>query len=143
MGARRAGHRALNLYLDPSALVKRYIAEDDSDLVRDTMQHAEGWFICRAGFVETVRAVGLAAGTRAIKAVSDEWPAFGIIEVDQPLVEHAAKLALARDLRSLDSLHLAAALVLGGKDLTFATWDRRLHTAAGAEGLELLPAAIA
>ena len=95
--------------------------------------------MCRVGFVETVRAVGLVAGARAIKAVGDEWAAFGVVEVDQSLVEHAASLALQRDLRSLGSLHLAAALVLPGDGLLFATWDRRLHTAARAGGLELLP----
>jgi predicted nucleic acid-binding protein len=103
------------------------------------MAQAESWFICRVGFVETVRAIGLAAGARAARAAKDEWPAFAIIEVDQPLVEHAAALALDHDLRSLDSIHLAAALVLGPIDLRFATWDRRLHRAAGAEGLKLTP----
>jgi len=103
------------------------------------MAQAEGWYICRVGFVETIRAVGLAAGSRATKAVKDDWPAFGIVELDQPLVEHAAALALERELRSLDSLHLAAALVLPGDDVTFATWDRRLHAAAGARGLRMLP----
>lgn len=95
--------------------------------------------MCRAGYVETVRAVGLAAGSRATKKVAEEWPAFGIVEVDQGLVEDAAALAIDRELRSLDSLHLAAALLLGGDDLMFATWDLRLHSAAGAEGLSLLP----
>jgi len=103
------------------------------------MAQAGGWYICRAGFVETIRAIGLAAGAAATKAVKDEWPAFGVVEVDQSLVEHAAALALERDLRSLDSLHLAAALVLPGEDLLFATWDRRLHAAAGAEGLKRIP----
>jgi len=103
------------------------------------MADAEEWYICRAGFVETVRAVGLAVGARATKAVKEEWPAFGVVEVDQSLVEHAAALALDRNLRSLDSLHLAAALLLPGENLVFATWDRRLHTAAGGEGLRLIP----
>ena len=103
------------------------------------MQRAEDWYICRVAFVETVRAVGLAAGARATQAVKDEWPAFGIVEVDQPLVEHAAQLALDRDLRTLDSLHLAAALVLPAAGLVLATWDRRLHAAARAEGLVLIP----
>lgn len=103
------------------------------------MERAESWFMCRPGFVETVRAVGLAAGEHAIRPVREEWPAFGVVEVDQPLVEHAARLTLDRDLTSLDSLHLAAALALPGDDLVFATWDRRLYTAAGEEGLELLP----
>jgi uncharacterized protein len=119
--------------------VKRYVAEPGSELVREMMQAAEDWFICRVGFVETVRAVGLVAGRRATRPVREEWPAFALVEVDQPLVEWAAALCLERELRSLDALHLAAALVLPGDDLVFATWDRRLHVAAGGEGLELLP----
>lgn len=103
------------------------------------MAEADGWYICRVGFVEIVRAVGVAAGAPATSAVKDEWPAFGVVEVDQSLVEHAAALALERDLRSLDSLHLAAALVLPAEDLLVATWDRRLHAAARSEGLKLIP----
>ncbi|HWY91069.1 MAG TPA: hypothetical protein VNY31_10395 [Solirubrobacteraceae bacterium] len=39
------------------------------------MHHADGWFMCRVGFVETVRAVGLSAGQAAARAVREEWPA--------------------------------------------------------------------
>jgi predicted nucleic acid-binding protein len=104
------------------------------------MDDADGWFICRIGFVETARAVSLAAGQAVASGVQKEWPAFGIIELDQDLAEHSAELALSRDLRSLDALHLAAALVLPRSDLVMATWDRRLHAAARAEGLALFPA---
>lgn len=103
------------------------------------MQHSGGWFICRIGFVETMRAVSIAAGTKAGAALRREWPAFGVIEVDQALAEHAAALSIEHDLRSLDALHLAAALVLPDPATTFATWDRRQHCAARAEGLRLLP----
>lgn len=103
------------------------------------MERADGWFMCRAGFVETVRAVGLTAGRNAVRALEREWPSFGVVEVDQRLVEDAANLALSRELRSLDALHLAAGLLLPGSDLFFATWDRRLHAAACAEGLSVLP----
>jgi len=103
------------------------------------MDGAEGWFMCRVGFVETVRAVGLSAGEAAAGAVREEWPAFGVIEVDQRLVEDAAKLAVERELRSMDALHLAAALMLTPEDLLLATWDRRLHAAARTEGLSLIP----
>jgi len=103
------------------------------------MDRAEGWFMCRIGFVETVRAVGLSAGQAAAITVREEWPAFGVIEVDQRLVEDAAKLAITRELRSMDALHLAAALMLPRDDLILATWDRRLHAAAAAEGLALTP----
>jgi predicted nucleic acid-binding protein len=103
------------------------------------MDRAEGWFMCRVGFVETIRAVGLTAGRAAARTAAREWSAFGVIEVDQRLVEDAAELALVRELRSLDALHLAAALILPQEDLLFATWDHRLHTAARAEGLRLIP----
>jgi predicted nucleic acid-binding protein len=103
------------------------------------MDRADGWFMCRVGFVETVRAVGLSAGQSAAQTVREEWPAFGVIEVDQRLVEDAAKLAIDRELRSLDALHLAAALMLPQEDLFLAIWDRRLHAAAGVEGLALIP----
>lgn len=103
------------------------------------MQSADGWYICRIGFVETVRAVGLAAGQGATPTVHQEWPSFAVVEVDQDLVERAAELALADNLRSLDSLHLAAALLLPREQLVFATWDRRLHGAARSHRLNVLP----
>ncbi|MEJ7824338.1 MAG: type II toxin-antitoxin system VapC family toxin [Solirubrobacteraceae bacterium] len=133
----------MNLYLDASALVKRYVAEPESDVVGAAMRAASGWFICRIGFVETVRAVGIAAGLKATEVVVGEWPAFAIVEIDQQLVENAAALALDQDLRSLDALHLAAALVLAPEDLVFATWDRRLHAAALTQGLAVLPDVLA
>lgn len=103
------------------------------------MDEAEGWFMCRVGFVETVRAVSLSAGRAAAATVREEWPAFGVIEVNQPLADDAADLASAHELRSLDALHLAAALMLPRDDLLLATWDRRLHAAAKAEGVPLIP----
>lgn len=106
------------------------------------MERADGWFTCRVGFVETVRAVGLAGGRIATRAVREEWPALGVIELDQRLAEEAATLALAHELRSLDALHLAAAQVLPRDDLLLTTWDRRLHAAAIAEGLRVTPEAL-
>lgn len=106
------------------------------------MAGADAWFICRIGFVEATRAVSLAGGHAVARAIRDEWPAFGIVEVDQELVEHASALVMSHELRSLDALHLAAALVLPRNDLVMVTWDRRLHAAAHAEGLGLLPASL-
>ncbi len=104
------------------------------------MQQADGWFTCRIGFIETFRAVSLAGGGAAGRAFRKEWPAFGVVEVDERLAEDAARLTVERGLRSLDALHLAAALVLPARGLTFATWDQRLHAAVVAEGLTVLPA---
>lgn len=130
------------LYLDASALVKRYVEEEGSELVLRAMDDADAWAICRIGFVETVRAVVLAGGRRAVKKVEADWLSFDVVEVDSALAEHAAQLALSGELRSLDALHLASALVLSAENLTVATWDARLHRAAREQGLETLPAAL-
>ncbi len=106
------------------------------------MYAADAWYICRIGFVETFRAVGLAAGKSATRVILEEWPAFGVVEVDRELAEQAARLALEDDLRSLDALHLAAALLLPPEHLVLATWDRRLHAAAQSHRLSVLPEAL-
>ena len=103
------------------------------------MGHADGWFMCRVGYLETARAVGLAGSRSAVRAVQKEWAALSVIEVDQDLVERATELALVHELRSLDALHLASALLLPREDLIMAVWDGRLHGAARAEGLGLFP----
>jgi hypothetical protein len=130
------------LYLDASALVKRYIKEEGSESVLRAMDSANAWSMCRIGYVETVRAVALAGGRKAVKRIEEDWSSFDVIEVDTALAEHAAQLALSAELRSLDALHLAAALVLPSDDLTVATWDVRLHRAAGDQGLATLPTAL-
>jgi hypothetical protein len=128
------------LYLDASALVKRYVDEEGRGEVLRAMENASAWSICRIGFVETARAVGLAVGPKAVEKFEREWPAFDVVEVDQDLAKHAARLTRSAELRTLDALHLAAALALGGDDLTVATWDVRLSSAARDHGLETVPA---
>jgi len=127
------------LYLDASALVKRYVEEEGSDSLIEAMQVAGAWAMCRIGYVETARAVRLAAGKVAAKRFIADWPSFEVVEVDGSLAEHAAGLAFAEGLRSLDALHLAAALLLVAPELTFATWDLRLHRAAERRGLTVFP----
>lgn len=130
----------MTLYLDSSALVKRYVAEQGSDDVVVAMDRAETWSSCHLAFVETVRAVHLRAGVKGVQRVRGEWPNVDIVEVNRGLVEGAARLAVAAGLRTLDALHLAAALTLPAESLVFATWDLRLHLAAREYGLHTLPA---
>jgi predicted nucleic acid-binding protein len=106
------------------------------------MGEAQAWFMCRVGYVETLRAVGLVTGQAGAESVRSEWDAFGVIELDQRLADDAAELALSHDLRTLDALHLAAAALLPRGELVVATWDRRLHAAAIAVGLRLLPESV-
>lgn len=129
----------MRLYLDSSALVRRYVDEEGTELVLAAMDEARAWSICRIGYVETMRAVALAGGRKALKGFEADWSSFDVIEVDADLAQHAAELTLSVELRSLDALHLAAALVLPPDELTVATWDARLHRAARDQGIATLP----
>lgn len=126
------------LYLDASALVKRYVDEDGSEAVREAMR-VDDWASCRVCIVETKRAVDRAGGGEEIQRIESDWDSFDVVEVNAVLCERAAELACTTGLRSLDALHLAAALALPREDLVFATWDARLHRAAREHGLETLP----
>jgi hypothetical protein len=133
----------LNLYLDASALVKRYVDEAGSDEVVMAMNTADRWSMCRIGFVETVGAVAREGGPEDVVRVERDWIGFHVIELDQLLAERAATLVVDHELRALDAIHLAAALGLSVEDRTVATWDARLHRAARERGLRTLPAALA
>lgn len=130
------------LYLDSSALVKRYLREGGSDAIVAAMDAEEAWSSCRICFLETARAVGRARNTRALWDVELDWREFDVVEIDRGLTERAAEVAIGSGLRSLDALHLAAALSLDAVGLTFATWDTRLHRAARKHGLRTLPMAL-
>jgi predicted nucleic acid-binding protein len=130
----------LTLYLDSSALVKRYVKEFGSDSVVEAMARASAYKMCRIGFVETVRAVAREGGLDQVEKMESDWTRVDVIEVDRALAEDAARLAVRHRLRTLDALHLAAALVVPGDDPTFVTWDADLHRAAREQGLRTLPA---
>jgi uncharacterized protein len=133
----------LKLYLDSSALVKRYVAEPGSEAVLRAMEDAESWTSCRLAFVETARAIGLRAGPAGTSRFLGEWrDYFDVIELDRELSERAGGLAVETQLRALDAVHLAAALSIERQVLTFATWDVRLHQVARERGLHTLPAAL-
>ena len=122
--------------------MKRYVRESGSDDVRTAMQADSEWFVCRIGFVEVIRAVHVAGYPSAERRLRAEWPRLNVIDVDQVLADRAATLARSKTLRSLDALHLAAALLLQPDDLTVLTWDRRLHAAAREHGLTVSPDAL-
>jgi len=103
------------------------------------MAREQVWATCRVGYVEVSRALRLAGGAAAVRTFAREWPAIAVVEIDQTLCERATELAAEHDLRSVDALHLASALLVDDGALALATWDRRLHAAAGAAGLALMP----
>lgn len=130
------------LYLDASALVKRYIDEPGSDLLGIWLARAEVVACCRIGFVEVYRAITLAGPADVPSVLSmfeRDWRDITVVEVSELLTRKAAVLGAGLGLRSLDAFHLAAADLLRSDDLQLATWDRRLWKAARSLGIATLP----
>lgn len=134
----------MTLYLDASAIVKRYVAEPGSDAVVEALLERGEWVCSALAFAEVFGALSRASGGSPTQAARfrEEWHLFTPIAVDKPLIESAAELGVAEDLRTVDAIHLASAVAIGTEETLFATWDRRLHAAAGRRGFELLPEAL-
>lgn len=123
-------------YLDSSALVKTVIEEPESAALLDWLAANERHVACDLVRVETVRAVRAsdpAAVPRARAAIST----LTLIRLDDDLYETAADLDPPM-LRSLDALHLAAALSLGPDLAGVVTYDTRMTAGARALGLTVV-----
>lgn len=133
----------MTLYLDASALVKRYLAEEGSAEVETWMSSASSVAISRIGFVEVYRAIVIAAPaglSQTLDEFHEDWGALTVIELRDEIARRAGILASSLGLRSLDAIHLASAEVLAEPEMQLATWDRRLWSAARVLGLTVLPA---
>jgi len=117
------------IYLDSSALVKLIITEPESAALRRYLGGEPERATCALAKVEVLRAVrpqGATALTRARRLMQRLY----LVPIDDELLEMAAGLE-PRVLRSLDAIHLAAALLFGDELAAVVTYDRRMTAAAG------------
>ncbi len=139
------------LYLDTSALVKKYFEEINSSEVISAWKSSLGISTSAVAYAELLAAVyRKASETRVKKSLfqnvvstfQEDWSSFIIVEVDNRLNETIHKVIANHGLRSFDAIHLASALAIGtavADNFLFACYDERLRQAARAEGLETLP----
>jgi predicted nucleic acid-binding protein len=133
----------VSLYVDSSALLKRYIDEPDSATASALLASDPSLLTARHTIVEVRRNLARLLDERdatAAKAVfAEDIAAFGIVELDRATCETAADIAELTGARTLDALHLAAARRIGGTAVPFVTFDVRQAQAARALGLAVLP----
>lgn len=67
------------------------------------------------------------------------WRRIVPVEFTVAVQNRAANFALGHHLCGADAVHLASAHAPHNADITLVTWDRKLHTAAKASGLAVLP----
>lgn len=127
----------MTLYADSSALLKRYLDEDDSDRAVELLTSDPELVTGRHTSVEVrrnlARLLGPAAATAARAALVEDLKSFALVELDADTCELAATIAEQTGVRTLDALHLGAARRLG-TTLTFLTFDVRQAQAARALG---------
>ncbi len=130
--------------MDSSALLKRYIEEPDSNQAEGYLLADPDWVTARFTTVEVrrnlYRLLEPTARQGALAAFSQDWSRMIIIDVDVLTCESAAAVAEMTGARSLDALHIAAAIRLGGRDMTMLTFDIRQAAAARALGLRVIGA---
>ena len=152
------------LYLDASALVKRYIEEPGTPEVEEAIAEAEivGTSIISraetsAALAKAVRSHGEAEASpvclstktltpkqaeSALQVFRNEWPNLVRIQATEYLLARADALAFQIGLRGYDAVHLASALLWNegmAEDVTMATFDRQLWEAAVKLGLIPFP----
>jgi predicted nucleic acid-binding protein len=133
----------MSLYVDSSALLKRYVDEPDSATADAILASDTSLLTARHTVVEVRRNLArLLDGrdaTAARAAFIEDLGAFGIVELDEVTCGTAADIAELTGVRTLDALHLAAAQRVGGSAVGFVTFDVRQAQAARALGMTVLP----
>ena len=132
-------------YLDTSSLVKLYVEEEGSPLVRDLVERAEfvatsvvAYAETRAALARQRREGGLTSAgyDRAKSDFELDWPRYLSVEVGEAVYRRAGDLAEKHRLRGFDSLHLASYLSLyrdGAPEVRFSAFDAALNRAARKE----------
>jgi predicted nucleic acid-binding protein len=139
------------LYLDASALVKRYVAEPGSRQVAEAIAAAEIVGTSLISRAETAAALAKAVrvGTltregaaSALQVFRSEWPSLVRVQATEMLAARADELAWELGLRGYDAVHLASALLWQdgmGERVTVATFDRQLWEAVEKRGMTVFP----
>lgn len=134
----------MSLYVDSSALLKRYIDEPDSEAAEALLRSDPSLLTARHTIVEVRRNLARllvnndAAAARS--AFTQDLRVFSIVELDELTCDTAAGIAEMTGVRTLDALHLAAAQRIGGPAVPFLTFDLRQAQAARSLGLTVVGA---
>jgi predicted nucleic acid-binding protein len=130
------------LYVDTSALVRRYVHGVDRRLVLDAMREDPVWCtsaITRAEAHQVLHQLATTPGQHAAlwAALRADWDATHVVPLDDRCLARAVEVGATYRVRTVDALHLAAADRLP-RPAGYLTFDRRQIPAAAALGLEVV-----
>lgn len=119
-------------YLDTSAVAKFVRPEPETRALRRWLS-GKRWIISDLHRTELRRAAARAGG-RAVARAERLLAESDLLRIDAEVFDRAGRL-LPAELRSLDALHLAAAMTLGPDLAGVVAYDARLKSSAVAVGI--------
>jgi len=129
-----------SLYLDSSALLKRYLEEEFSQQCEEIIIKYQDKYISQIGVTETLinlrKRLSAAEFAMAAKLFEADIAIFNIIEFDEATSNLAVEIADGTNLATLDSINLASAASLGSKAIDFLTYDKVQRKAAKSLGFK-------
>lgn len=137
------------IYLDTSALVKRYVFEQGSDQVHQKISRADMAGTSLITYPETLSAFSRNLSERSFnrryydlirRAFEKDWRRIHVIDFTEPIARSAGKLIRQHGLRGFDAIHLATAMQFKSwisAPVTFLCFDDKLSEAARAERMAL------
>jgi predicted nucleic acid-binding protein len=131
----------VTLYVDSSALMKRYVDEHDSNAAIELMNSDPVLVTSRLTEVEVRRNLARLLNGDILdaqrQALSVDLDAFALVGLDPTTMNEAARIGEQTLCRSLDAIHLGAAM-RSGRTTTVLTFDVRQARAAREVGLNVI-----
>ena len=129
------------LFLDTSALLKRYVDEDGTSTVVAAMAGDRVWVASALARAETEIVIGrlpVEGDETAIRQrrFEEDWDHFRVVPVDMECLRLATFIAAERPVPMLAAIHLAAAERLP-RPFRFLTFDPHRAAAARAMGFDV------
>jgi len=120
-------------YLDSSAIVKLVVREAESDALRRYLRQRRPLVTSALARTEVARAL-LPLGLVAMRRAQEVLNRLELVRINDRVLADAGAI-LPADVRSLDAIHIATAILLGPKLRRIVTYDARMTAAARALGL--------
>lgn len=141
----------MHLYLDTSALLKKYFWESGSADIINLWKKADSLSTSSVAYAEALAAcyrknrenpIQINVFTSILDAFQQDWQSFICVEVNDTLHQEIGRLIALYPLRGFDAIHLASALTLNNvlsAPFIFACFDKGLHKAARSEKIQTFP----
>ena len=130
----------MTTYFDSSALVKRYLVEVDSAQAIALVNQHSPRVTSMITRIEVRRAIARIASAVDVSMTREQFnrdlAQFEVASIDTEICDRASAIAEATGVRTLDSIHLATALMFGCSN--FVSFDRRQSTVAIELGMTII-----